>query len=456
MKNPFPSKLVVACLSIIPQLTPCALAADLHVAPPPLGDDANPGSAERPYATINHAATLAKAGDTVWIHPGTYQPQEEIRPAHSGTEDAPIVFRAKPGGDVILDGQLKLPLEAGRKMGIISLEDREWIIVDGLSLINSRWAGVLARHSTGITIRNCFTRNTYGSGIIAANSSRIKILHNTVQQACVHPTAGTNTDECITLASVSDFEIAHNKVSDRLIDGNNGGEGIDVKNACRDGSIHHNIVHDLVRLGIYCDSYQKDLSNVTIHSNTVYNCRYGIVIACEEGGTVRGVRVHDNVIYDCPRGGIRIAGWLRGGIKQDISIYQNTFVRIGVKGVPENPKDPIKVSGILVDSRHPENRDFVIRNNILSGNVNQLDTAGQSYLTIERNLLHGPSGVTGTDAILADPLFVNAAENNFNLSAGSPAIDAATGAPQSTTDWNDRSRTSPSDLGAFEAASPEP
>ncbi|MEX1117124.1 MAG: right-handed parallel beta-helix repeat-containing protein [Akkermansiaceae bacterium] len=450
MKNPFPSPLTASMMVISLFVTPSASAAEIHVAPPPMGDDSNPGSADRPFASINHAATLAKAGDTVWIHPGTYQPEQEIRPANSGTQDAPITFRAKPGGEVILDGQLKLPLETERKLGIISLEDREWIVVDGLSLINSRWAGVLARRSTGITVQNCSTLNTYGSGIIAANSSRIRFLHNTVRQACVHPTAGTYTDECITLASVNDFEIAHNKVSDRLIDSNNGGEGIDVKNACRDGSIHNNVVHDLVRLGIYCDSYEKDLSNVSIHSNTVYNCRYGIVIACEEGGTVRGVRVHDNLVYDCPRGGIRVAGYLRGGVKQDIAIYQNTVVRIGVKGVPDNPEDPIKVSGILIDSRHPENHSFVVRNNLLSGNVNQIDTAGQSYLTIERNLLHGPSKVTGTDAILADPLFVNAAENDFRLTEKSPAIDAATGQPKSPTDRNGTPRSEPSDLGAFE------
>ncbi len=446
MKNPIPPLLIAACLFIAPS----ALAAEFHVAPPPTGDDASPGSVDQPFATINHAATLAKAGDTVWIHPGTYQPEEEIRPAHSGTEDAPIVFRARPGGEVILDGQLKLPLESSRKMGIISLEDRQWIVVDGLRLINSRWAGVLARNSTGITIQHCSTLNTYASGIIAANSSRIRILHNTIRQACVHPVAGTNTDECITLASVTDFEIAHNKVSDRLLDSNNGGEGIDVKNACRDGTIHNNVVHDLARLGIYCDSYEKDLSNVSIHSNTVYNCRYGIVIACEEGGTVRGVRVHDNVVYDCPRGGIRVAGYLRGGLKQDIAIYQNTVVRIGVKGVPDNPEDPIRVSGILLDARHPENSNFVVRNNILSDNINQIDTAGQSNITIERNLLHGPSKVTGTDAITADPLFVNAAENNFRLTEKSPAIDAATGQPRSTTDRDGTPRPEPSDLGAFE------
>lgn len=456
MKAPFPFLLAAALVSEILPMTPCARAGDIHVAPPPVGNDANPGSDARPFATINHAATLAKAGDTVWIHPGSYQPEEEIRPSNSGTEKAPIVFRAQPGGDVILDGRLKLPLETSRKMGMISLENKEWIVVDGLRFINSRWAGVLARNSTGITVQNCSTLNTYGSGIIAANSSRVRFLHNTVQQACVHPTAGTNTDECITLASVTDFEIAHNKVSDRLIDSNNGGEGIDVKNACRDGSIHNNVVHDLVRLGIYCDSYEKDLANVSIHSNTVYNCRYGIVIACEEGGTVRGVRVHDNVIYDCPRGGIRVAGYLKGGIKQDIEIYQNTIVRIGIKGVPENPKDPIKVSGILVDSRHAESRNFVVRNNILSGNANQIDTAGQSYLTIERNLLHGPSKVTGTDAILADPLFVNAAENDFQLSDGSPAIDAARGTQQSIEDRNSRPRSTPTDLGAFEAISSKP
>ena len=41
-----------------------------HVAPAPLGNDAHPGTAGRPFASLNKGAATATAGDTVWIQPG--------------------------------------------------------------------------------------------------------------------------------------------------------------------------------------------------------------------------------------------------------------------------------------------------------------------------------------------------------------------------------------------------
>ena len=52
------------------------------------GSDDGPGTAERPWATINHAAKLAQAGDTVVVRGGTYSSPPEVRPLHSGRADA--------------------------------------------------------------------------------------------------------------------------------------------------------------------------------------------------------------------------------------------------------------------------------------------------------------------------------------------------------------------------------
>jgi len=454
MKNS-PLRFAALTLALALAFVPWLSAADLYVST--TGSDANPGTAARPLATINRGAALAQAGDTVWILPGTYQPEEEIRPARSGTAEAPIVFRAQ-GGEVIVDGRLKLPLESSRKMGLFSIERNDWIVIDGLRFISSRWAGVLIRQSNGVTVQNCSTHITYGSGIIAALSSNIKVLRNTVQRACVAPlrTPMVETDECITLASVTDFEIAYNTVSDRLEDTSNGGEGIDTKNACRNGTVHHNTVHDLIRLGIYCDAYSRDLQNVEIYANTVYRCRKGIVVACEEGGTARDVRIHDNLIYDCPRTGIQLAGYLKGGPIQDVAIYQNTVVRCGLDATGwEN-------NGLLIDAKNPANRNFIVRNNLLADNRNQIRSNEQAYLIVDRNLVHGPTVVTGTNAVLAAPRFVDAAANDFRLAADSPAIDAARGEPQSTRDRADLARpvagagqtTAVGDLGAFEWSAP--
>jgi len=73
-------------------------ATDYHVAK--TGDDSNAGTEESPFLTIGKAASIAVGGDVVIIHEGTYE--ETIRPANSGTDTAPIVFRGVDGDRVIV------------------------------------------------------------------------------------------------------------------------------------------------------------------------------------------------------------------------------------------------------------------------------------------------------------------------------------------------------------------
>ena len=48
------------------------------------GCDCQEGSAEKPFATINHAAQIALPGDTVVVHTGVYR--ELVQPRWGGKE----------------------------------------------------------------------------------------------------------------------------------------------------------------------------------------------------------------------------------------------------------------------------------------------------------------------------------------------------------------------------------
>ena len=66
------------------------------------GDDANSGTQAAPFRTIQKAATVAQAGDTVVVRAGTYR--ETVTPAHAGTASSPIIFKPSPGERVVVSG----------------------------------------------------------------------------------------------------------------------------------------------------------------------------------------------------------------------------------------------------------------------------------------------------------------------------------------------------------------
>lgn len=79
-------------------LLPLQAATDYHVSKS--GSDTNPGTGTAPFRTIQKAATLARAGDKVIIHAGTYE--ETVTPSFSGTAGNPIIFTSAPGEKVII------------------------------------------------------------------------------------------------------------------------------------------------------------------------------------------------------------------------------------------------------------------------------------------------------------------------------------------------------------------
>lgn len=68
----------------------------------PQAADNNAGTAAQPLKTINKAAELAHAGDTVMVKAGIYR--EAVRLGHSGSPTAPITFTADPPGSVLVTG----------------------------------------------------------------------------------------------------------------------------------------------------------------------------------------------------------------------------------------------------------------------------------------------------------------------------------------------------------------
>ncbi len=69
----------------------------------PAAADANPGTKERPFATINRAAQVLQPGERVVVGPGIYR--ERVRPTRGGSSPTQLIsYEAEPGAQVILRG----------------------------------------------------------------------------------------------------------------------------------------------------------------------------------------------------------------------------------------------------------------------------------------------------------------------------------------------------------------
>ncbi|MBT3379079.1 MAG: hypothetical protein HN742_20490 [Lentisphaerae bacterium] len=124
------------------------------------GNNGNTGlSRDQAWRTVTHAATVAKAGDTVLIAGGEYT--ESVRVRGTGDKGRPVTFRAIPGEKVVFDGNGNMITVA------FAVSAKQHIRFDGLYFKmfgNGGWDSVInvfdSRH---IQATRCFM-NGYGGG----------------------------------------------------------------------------------------------------------------------------------------------------------------------------------------------------------------------------------------------------------------------------------------------------
>src|SRR5689334_8107505 len=108
------------------------------------GSNTNPGSLGLPFRTIQKAASVARAGDVVYVRAGTYR--ETITPARSGTASAPITFQpyrneavTVSGADVVSGwSKYKNSIYKATQSWNLGLGNNQ-VFLDGRMLIEARW-----------------------------------------------------------------------------------------------------------------------------------------------------------------------------------------------------------------------------------------------------------------------------------------------------------------------------
>jgi Right handed beta helix region len=127
------------CLATTLAFAAPAFATEYYVAP--TGDDANPGTQDQPFATLQHGNDVAKAGDTVWLRGGTYQ---VVTPANSGagialtksgtSDTARINYWAYQGETPVFDFSMLTISTTGYTHGIVV--SGSYVYLKGLEIKN--------------------------------------------------------------------------------------------------------------------------------------------------------------------------------------------------------------------------------------------------------------------------------------------------------------------------------
>jgi hypothetical protein len=340
----------------------------------PSGNDAHPGTFEQPWKTIQKAANTLKAGETVYLREGTYNITEQIRPKYSGIENQWITYAGYPGEKAMIDADLVYVEPAtgeppfARDQGAFQIEKIRYIIVKNITLINSHNAGFTVRDSDYIHFYNNTVINTFASGIaIWKKSSNLKVLGNTIinandrkMQLQYDGIAEVNPPhEAISMGSIQQFEVAYNHVAYCRK------EGIDCKETCSQGKVHHNYIHHLRRQGLYVDAWGGVLEDIEFSDNIVHDCECGIAIGAEDGSEVNTIKIHHNIVFNNRATGLIIARWGEDNLRKNIEIYQNTIHHNGY-GHGNSDQPYWLVGGLYFYSTNV--KDVKVFNNILSDN----------------------------------------------------------------------------------------
>jgi len=127
------------------------------------GSDASLGTIDQPFLTIQKAATIVTAGDTVFIRAGVYR--ETVTPKNSGAPNAPIMFMPYNGESVTVSGAdvidpASWSVSGGNiyqaPMNLDLGDGANQLFLDGQMMIEARWpnttldVSVRATHLEGI------------------------------------------------------------------------------------------------------------------------------------------------------------------------------------------------------------------------------------------------------------------------------------------------------------------
>ena len=388
----------------------------------PGGDDQNPGTTAQPFRTLQRAADLVEADDTVHVEPGTYVGfSVGYDRLQTGFQDSPIMFLAMPG--VVIDAP-----NANTPDGI-DIEGADYVVIDGFEVHGVARAGIRVvsgqTNNVGVTISNNDSHDNGTWGIFTSHIDSLLIENNRaansqmqhgiyVSNACVNPVVRGN-------------ELSGNALAGLHMNGDlsQGGTGV-----ITGALVEKNVIHDnglAGASGINCDGVQSS-------------------------------RIRNNLIYAEHASGI--------------SLYQIDAAKPSTDDVVVNNTVVVASDGRWALNIQNASTGNTVLDNILLDDDPQhgsLDISADSLMGFasDYNIVQSPFSADGTTLVTfatwqgtgqdgnsrvatASALFVNAAGSDYHLLPTAPAVGNGTTTDAPADDLDGTPRAGQDDIGAYQ------
>jgi hypothetical protein len=309
-----------------PEPTPApepVIASALYVAP--TGSDANPGTVEAPFATLQKGLErVGQAGQprTLYVRGGTYQQRVWHPKVASGSPDNRIRVTAYPGERVVL-------------RGLFHLYNLRYWTIDNLEFT---WSPELSQ-------ADHMVRFTNGVGWIFENNQ----VYGARSYAGLHITSWSTSSE------PSGWIVRHNRIFDTVpSNGINQDHNVYVSASAGNGVIERNLIYgapngENVKIG--GGSNADAVSNITVRYNTMYDASSNMLLS----GPSSNNTIERNIMYRSNQSGTpkaTIMLWAASGtgnVVRDNFVGQSSGLMAAAGGTSANLPAAFDAGGNLID-----------------------------------------------------------------------------------------------------------
>jgi len=446
-------------------------AADIHVNSDGNGD----------YTSIQQAADAVGAGDTVYIHSGTYS---AFSASNSGSAGNFITFRNFENDVVTINAQgnsaisvqgndyiqfIGLNLNGGNTASLYIEGPASNIIADGLSM-GGGYKGIQFMAQSTISdsiIRNCEIADTQDTCINLYNHVEDILVDNNVLTNCAVNRTGDENDGI--QVNVWDYEY-NGRGPDGITISNNdvgyaGRQGLMTWNAInlhvKDNRFHHcgasgiqiedgavnvvvegnvnefNAQHWDTETGVWIDNTE----NAVVQNNILRHNKIGLLISKSDQVIARNNIVYENDISAQDPAGIVAVKYDGVPNTNNIIVHNSVYgngqsgnhgggISLGAWGIMESAV----VKNNIASESNSES-DLYVKCQDYESDYNDYYSTGSLSVNVNDNTMSWDQYMsqTGQDqnSITQNPLFTNPSSGDFSLQSGSPCIDA--GGPLTTT-----------------------